>query len=265
MTSAPEPGLPVPPELQRSGHDDRQEWIDSGVFAVELLDTTAGRGSLAEVDLLDVGCGTKVVKTLLDGGIPIGSYTGVDVAAPVIEWLTEHVDDPRFEFHHFPARNDLYNPTGPRLAEFERLPVGDRQFDLICLFSVFTHLDPEDYVAMLRLLRGHVRPDGRLVFSVFINDPEHPSTGDDILVRAIEAGLASDDPEIVARTKAAIAAAPTSDGGYLDEVADVPLLRTRFDKDFAIRLVEGTGWDIVSVNPPQHHIQHYFVCRPAPD
>ena len=52
------------------------------------------------------------------------------------------MSDPRFEFHHFDARNELYNPTGTPLADFEELPVGSARFDLISLFSVFTHLTP---------------------------------------------------------------------------------------------------------------------------
>ena len=46
-----------------------------------------------------------------------------------------------------------------------------RQFDLICLFSVFTHLAPADYVAMLRLLRRFAKPGGRL----FLHDASSTS------------------------------------------------------------------------------------------
>jgi hypothetical protein len=34
---------------------------------------------------------------------------------------------------------------------------------VICLYSVFTHLSPADYVTMLKILRRYVRPEGRLV------------------------------------------------------------------------------------------------------
>src|SRR5450432_1129767 len=131
MTSpSPRPGLPVPPELQRDNHRDRQKWLDSGVFAVELLSATFARPDLAGVHVLDVGCGTKIVKTLLDNDWPVGHYTGIDASASVIEFLRANVTDPRFEFHHMDARNALYNPTGTPLAEFEHLPVGPHRFDL---------------------------------------------------------------------------------------------------------------------------------------
>jgi SAM-dependent methyltransferase len=261
MTSSPVSGLPVPSALQRSAHLDRQEWIESGAFAVELLCRTMTRDDLAGVEMLDVGCGTKIVKTLLDHSLPVGRYVGIDVSTAVIDWLNANVTDPRFEFHHLDARNDLYNPTGTPLAQFQQLPVGQSRFDLICLFSVFTHLAPDDYVAMLRLLHRHVKTDGRLLFSLFLNDAERPSP----FALAVEAALASDDPAVVQQAKAALAGArvPTRDGGFLDEVPDRPLLKALYDADFARELIEGTGWELMSVNPPERHIQHYIVCRPV--
>jgi SAM-dependent methyltransferase len=253
-------GLPVPVGLQRSAHRDRQEWIDSGVFAVELLARTLGRPDLTGVEVLDVGCGTKIVKTLLDNGLPVGRYVGIDAYAPVIDFLKTNVTDPRFAFGYFDARNDLYNPTGTPLGDFDRLPVGSDPFDLICLFSVFTHLAPDDFVSMLRLTRRHVKPAGTLVFSVFLNDPEHPS----LIAQQLQADVQSDDPVVAETARRVIAKAlAAKDRGFLDEVPETPLLRALYDVDFAHELVEGTGWEIVSVNPPEAHIQHYMVCRPA--
>ncbi len=260
MTSSTESGLPVPPGLQRGNHREREEWLESGLFVVDVLNRTVERDDLAGVDVLDVGCGTKIVKTLIDNHLPVGRYVGVDVAAPVIEWLQTNVDDPRFEFHHLPARNDLYNPDGTTLGDFDQLPADLSAFDLICLFSVFTHLAPDDYVAMLRLLRRHIRPDGRLVFSVFLNDPEHPSP----FALALEANLKSDDPAVVAEAEAAIARTQAAkDRGFIDEIPDKPLMQARYDKDFALELFDGTGWEVVAVNPPDRYIQHSMVCRPV--
>ena len=260
MTSPPSSGLPVPSALERSAYRDRQEWIDSGKFAVELLCRTMSRRDLDGVDILDVGCGTKIVRTLLDDSLPVGRYVGVDVSDVVIDWLNANVTDRRFEFHRLDARNDLYNPTGTPLDQFQRLPVGKNCFDLICLFSVFTHLAPDDYVAMLRLVRRHVKEDGRLLFSLFMTDPAQPSEW----ARALEAGLASDDPTVVEQMKSALARGMAAKNrGFLDEVPDQPLLRAGYDKDLALELIEGTGWEVMSVNPPERHIQHYIVCRPV--
>jgi len=252
--------LPVPRGLQRSAHRDRDEWVASGVFAVELLCRTLEVDDLDGVEVLDVGCGTKVVKTLLDGDLPIGRYVGVDVAAEVIDWLQANVGDPRFEFHHFAARNDLYNPSGPPLREFEDLPVGGARFDLICLFSVFTHLAPEDYVAMLRLARRHIKPTGRLLFSVFIDELDKPSQFEEV----VQAALNSDDPAVRARAEARLAdALRQREDGYWDAVPEQPLLQARYTRAYALELIDGTGWEVLSVHPREEYIQHHIVCVPA--
>ena len=213
------------------------------------------------MDVLDVGCGTKIVKTLLDHEMPIGHYVGIDVASEVIDWLRANVSDPRFEFHHLDAHNAMYNPTGRDLASFESLPVGARRFELICLFSVFTHLAPHDFEAMLRLLRRHVRPDGSLLFSLFVDDPER-------LAQAIRDNLNSHDPEVRGQTAAALERATRERGvvrhpRFVDADPQHPLRVARYRKDYALGLVDASGWHVTALHRPERFIQHYMVCRPA--
>jgi SAM-dependent methyltransferase len=261
-----EAGLPVPPRLRRSAHGSQEAWLESAMFAVDLLCRTIGRDDLSEVDLLDVGCGTKIVKVLLDNSLPIGHYTGIDVAPEVIDWLQTNVLDPRFEFHRLDAHNALYNPEGEPLSGFDLLPVEPRRFDLICLFSVFTHLAPRDYVAMLRLLRRHIKPGGTLLFSLFLDDPEHPSYHEQFL----RDQLKSDDPEVRAEAEVAVEetrrriSAARRDSGFVDEIPDRPLLIARYTRGYAIELFEDTDWEIEAIHPPEPRgfIQHHMVCRP---
>jgi SAM-dependent methyltransferase len=255
--------LPVPPGLQRGAHDTREEWVESGLFSVDLLCRELGRKDLAGVDLLDVGCGTKIVKTLLDNSMRIGRYVGIDVSSEVIDWLQANVSDPRFEFHRLDAHNAMYNPEGTDLASFKLLPVGGRYFDLICLFSVFTHLAPHDYVAMLRLVRRHAKPDARLLFSLFLRE----SAGEEQFAQAVEARLASADPEVRRRTEAAIGRllerrAAQDDSRFIDEVPDHPLQIARYESGYALELVDGTGWKVLELHPPERFIQHYMICAP---
>ena len=229
--------LDVPRRLERGAYTDRSEWLRSADFAVGLLCETIGRSDLEGVDVLDVGCGTKVVKVLLDRSIPVGHYTGVDAAARVIDWLSETVKDPRFDFCHLNARNEMYNPDGMPLEGFERLPVGDRKYDLICLFSVFTHLDPGDFRSMLRLLHGHAKPGAKLLFSLYLTRPD----GGGIY-------LGPGDSPPGAR--------------FVDELSEMPLGVARYDEDYALELIAASGWTVESLNPPSRYIQHYVVARP---
>jgi SAM-dependent methyltransferase len=258
-------GLPVPRLLERAAYADREEWLESSRFTVDLLARVVGRDDLSEIELLDIGCGTKVVKRLLDDSLPIGHYTGIDVSSDVIDWLKANVSDPRFEFHHFDAHNDLYNPQGTPLAGFDLLPTGPARYDLISLFSVFTHLAPDDFVAMLRLLRRHIKPEGTLLFSLYLAEADRPSP----LVDAVRDGLNSDDPEVRARMAEAVeearrhSEAAGHDPRFSDEIPGQPLMVARYQRDYALELFNGTGWEIESIHPPERYIQHYIVCHPA--
>lgn len=231
------PRLKVPGRLTRTMNPTAPKWRASAVFATDLLREVAGR-DLSEVDVLDVGCGTKTVKALHDLEIDVASYTGVDVERDVIEWLSSAVTDPRYEFHHLDAHNEMYNPGGRPLQDFDLLPVGERTFDLVCLFSVFTHLNPEDFEAMLRLLRRHAHSGTRLLFSLYVTRPD----GSGVY----------------------LAAGQSPPGArFVDEIPDRPLAVARYDPDYARELTEAAGWSVESLNPPREHIQHYVIATPA--
>jgi SAM-dependent methyltransferase len=251
-----EAGLDVPGHLERRVYSSREEWLESGLYAVDLLCRILGRDDLAGVDLLDVQCGTRIAKTLLDHSLPIGSYTGLDADAEVIEWLQANVTDERFEFQLFDAGNALFNPDGEPLRGFELLPVGARDYDLIYAFSLFTHLPPDDFTTMLRLLRRHLRPDGTLLFSLFLIDAEHPSAFEVALrIRA----------EATARVEDALRRVGASeyDPRFKDADPDRPLAQARYTRDYAIELFSGTGWEIEAIHPPERYTPHYVVCHPV--
>ncbi len=254
--------LEVPRDLRRGRHGSEEDWLESARVLLALLASAFGHDDLGDVALLDVGCGTKLTKAVLEDGLPIGRYVGVDVSADIIDFLTASIDDPRFEFHHLDAHNDRYNPGGRPLQAFERLPVGDEGFDVISLFSVFTHLNPTDFRTMLELLREHVRPDGGLLFSLFVDQGVDPvvqaelerriAAGDLATIRAVEARLAAsggDGPAIP---------------DFVDRVPDQPLLEAVYSERYARELLAGTGWEPVELRQPVPGvIQHHFVCRPT--
>jgi SAM-dependent methyltransferase len=320
------PSLTVPLRFMATAHQDQQAWIESGDRLVDLLCEISGRDDLGRSSVLDVGCGTKLAKVFADGRRPVGRYVGVDVNAEMIEWLRGEVTDPRFSFHHLPAHNEMYNPDGEPLDSIEALPVGDEQFDVICLFSVFTHLGPHDYRPLLRLLRPHIAPGGRLVYSLYVRgsggtagDPEvafrdlDDEAATEQFTDALVRRLAAGDPEVAASLAGPGAAAsagerwaPLSawldrapadiraeaaelraqgaqpdlalvtrwarqivDGvdaapAFEDRNPDNPLELAVYTRELALDLVEGTGWEVVALHPPDlPHIQDHLVCRPA--
>lgn len=251
------PVLDVPPELRRGARKgDQAIYVDTGERLLEIICDRLGFGDLAGRDVLDMGCGTRITQALMQSPHPIGSYTGVDINAELVEHLRAQVEDERLSFHHMDIHNAMYNPGGQPLDSFSELPVGDRQFDVICLFSVFTHLAPPDYAAMLRLLRPYVRPEGRLLFSLFVNETTPGGHGYmDTLQRALESR-----PELI--SDKALERSRQGPPDFLDEVPGKPLLRAIYSRSHALELVEGTGWEVVSLNDPAPDIQHHMICRP---
>lgn len=220
--------LEVPPHLHRNSRRAAAAGYEhSGETLIKLVTRLAGIVDLRDVDVLDVGCGVRHAMTIINRGIQIKSYTGVEVSKPIVDFLKENVEahDRRFRFFHWNVRNEMYNPKGGSLQSQDALAASAR-FDLIWLFSVFTHLNPGDSETMLRLLRGHVRENGRLFFSAFI------------------------DEEL---------------DGFEDRVKEIPLLNAYYGRRFMEALITTCGWKIeyFGKRDPDYFIQHHYLCSPA--
>jgi SAM-dependent methyltransferase len=149
----------------------------SGLWLLERLKQRLGTSTLARTSLLDFGCGVRFTQAIINGQIPIGSYTGVDCFADMIHYLRSAVSDPRFSYYVLDALNPMYNPAGQPLTPVASLPLPQRDFDVITMFSVITHQYPQDSESIFTILRRYVAPDGRLFFTCFL-DP-HLDTFED--------------------------------------------------------------------------------------
>ncbi len=253
----------VPRNLRRGYRaDDEQFSVEIAVDLIAHMSQHFGLADLGATKLLDIGCGCKFTQAILDRNLPIGQYVGIDVYAEMIEFLQSNVDDPRFSFHHMNTHNEMYNNDGEPLTAETKLPIGEDKFDLICLFSVFTHLAPHDYVAMLKMLRAYVKPDGRLFYTVFVNEETSGGHGYiDFYARRLKSA------DIIASEKYRqhLINALKNKGppDFVDMVADQPLKVAMYSREHALRLLENTGWEVESLNDPVEEMQHYIVCRPA--
>ena len=198
----------------------------TGELLIKLAMRRVGLMSLENTDVLDVGCGVRFTETIINRNIPIKSYTGVEVHKPIVDFLNEKVAayDKRFRFVHWNVRNEMYNPDGIELSTLDKLPFPDA-FDLIWMFSVFTHLNPADSQSMLKILRRHVRQNGKLLFSAFIDE-------------TIE--------------------------GFEDRVPENPLMKAYYGRKLMELLIKQGEWRIDGFfnKDSSNYIQHHFVCSP---
>lgn len=249
--------LAVPQRFLRSADTDQEKTIQNARVSLSRLAEVMGTADLGEVDLLDMGCGVKFTQALLRYELPIRSYVGVDVFGDMIDFLREEVRDPRFEYHHLPVRNELYNPGAPPMTADADIGVGDRTFDLISLFSVFTHLDPTDFAIMLELMARYARPDARIAFTAFLDELTPGGHGflDQWSRRLAErTGTALPDPGANALREVV---------PYRDADPARPLMYALYSRDYTTELVDDSPWELVEIQDPAPDSQHLFVCRLA--
>lgn len=250
--------LEIPRKYNRSGYRNVERTTESALFLISYMCDLLGVSDLTDHDVLDVGCGTKFTEAFVNHQIAIKSYVGVDVYGEMIQFLRENVTDPRFEYFHINVRNELYNPDAPPMTDTTDLGVGGRTFDVIWLFSVFTHLAPDDYRTMLKTLRRYIRPKGRLIYTLFIDELTEGGYG---YIDQMNRGLSE---------HLATGAIDANHEPWVHEVrpfVDVdpehPLRCALYSRDHAIELIEGTGWRPLELLPPNEFAQHHFLCAPA--
>lgn len=241
------PVLSLPPLLRRGANKlDEWQYIDEGRDLLAYMCEALALSDLGNSRVLDMGCGTKFTQAILNYDIPVGEYIGIDVYADMIDFLREKVLDSRFTFHQIDMHNAMYNPNGEILSDNTRLPVTEYSCDVICLFSVFTHLAPEDFTNMLKLMRRYASPGAKLLFTLYLDEVSNTGHG------LIE--------QIASKREGAY---QPSGKPFFDAIPDKPLQWALYSREYALELMEGTGWQVEKLCMPNALAQHHFICRPV--
>jgi len=117
-----------------------------GVLERELL---IQHGLLPDDYLIDVGCGSGRLAMPLSKYLT-GRYLGVDVVPDFIQYAQEMTNRPDWRF-------EVTNGTV--------IPEKDDQADVVCFFSVFTHLLYEQSYRYLQEAKRTLKPGGKIIFS----------------------------------------------------------------------------------------------------
>lgn len=150
-------------------------FVGSGDFALQgrlLLDQLVRLGQLQPHEqVLDVGSGIgRVAAPLTTYLNQQGSYEGFDIVKSGVAWCNQHIAAkyPNFRFLHIDLKNDLYNLSTQQEAKAFIFPYDDERFDLVFLFSVFTHMMPEDVAQYLKQIARVLKPGGRCLATFFV-------------------------------------------------------------------------------------------------
>lgn len=125
--------------------------------------------------ILDVGCGCGLMPLYLKNYLDeAGSYAGVDLHYPSINWCTRHISSrqPNFQFKHIDVKSLAYNPKGKQSADDFTFPYDSGSFDVILLKSVFTHLRPAEVENYLKEVARLLKADGRCLATFFLLSQE---------------------------------------------------------------------------------------------
>jgi SAM-dependent methyltransferase len=118
-------------------------------FGLLLRDAVVFHGLKPTDYLIDVGCGSgRLAKPLSE--THSGKYLGIDVVPGLIEYARKLVPRPDWRFE---------------VAEGLKIPVADQSADMICFFSVLTHLLHEESFVYLREAKRVLKPGGKIVLS----------------------------------------------------------------------------------------------------
>ena len=76
-----------------------------------------------------------------------GNYTGIDVKESIIN--QNKFDFPDYKFQYYNGYNFMYNPTGTEELQLEN------QYDICVAFSVFTHMEIDETMTLVKKLKEH--------------------------------------------------------------------------------------------------------------
>ena len=101
--------------------------------------------------LIDVGCGSgRLARPLMEYLSEQGRYLGIDVVNDLLDHARKIVDRPNWRFE---------------LADGFCISEDDNQADMICFFSLVTHLLHEQSYLYLQDAKRVLKPGGKIVFS----------------------------------------------------------------------------------------------------
>lgn len=130
-------------------------------------------GLKPDYSVLEIGCGIgRDAIPLTTRLSEEGTYLGVDIIAPSIDWCRENITSrfPHFSFVHFDVKDQLHNPAGTMSALDVSVPLPSGTVDLIILQSVFTHLLRPEIVHYLHEFRRLLKPAGLVYATMFMFD-----------------------------------------------------------------------------------------------
>jgi SAM-dependent methyltransferase/ketosteroid isomerase-like protein len=185
--------------------------------------------------VLDIGCGIGRTAIPLTSYLSQdGAYEGFDIWPEAIDWCIKEIT-PRFPHFHFTQVdlfNAAYNPSGSISPHGFVFPYADEAFDLVLLYSVFTHMLAKDFEHYLSECGRVLKNGGRVLATFFL-------LNDDSL-RALAAAPDALTPEGSRVSRFLL----ERDFGSFRAGCDVPEWLMAFDESFVREVFRRSGFHL---------------------
>ncbi|PJA27625.1 MAG: hypothetical protein CO189_06440 [candidate division Zixibacteria bacterium CG_4_9_14_3_um_filter_46_8] len=164
----------LPPKELRPCGDEFQDdkfYFDSARNEAIRLRERLGLSEKSSV--LDVGCGVGRLATgIIDVFGEIHKYRGLDICPCYIKWCRQFIasEHPEYQFILLDMYNERYNKTGVRADSGINLSFSDGEFDIVYLYSVFSHMVKEDVEHYVKEFGRILAPEGKVFITAFIEE-----------------------------------------------------------------------------------------------
>ena len=145
-------------------------FVKEGSYLSHLLKEYANLASESKV--LEIGCGCGRLAVPLASIIKNGNYNGMDIDRESLEACLRNklLLSKNCEFQLMDIYNGAYNPAGCLADKDYKFPYTDASFDVIYMFSVFTHILPDGVTNYIKEISRLLKAGGRCLFSTFLMD-----------------------------------------------------------------------------------------------
>jgi SAM-dependent methyltransferase len=167
-------GVILPPRYLRFCGDNFKNddyFLKSAIKEAERLKKQFNMSENCRV--LDLGCGPGRLAIGINKTFgKIAHYQGVDVDKVSIDWCNRYIHryHPNCHFLRINIQNERYNPDGEDFSTLFKLPFQDHSFNIIYLYSVFSHLMTEDVIIYLKEFYRLLDKQGKIFLTAFTEE-----------------------------------------------------------------------------------------------
>ncbi|MEZ5308588.1 MAG: class I SAM-dependent methyltransferase [Pyrinomonadaceae bacterium] len=116
-----------------------------------MLDKMLELGMERNSDVMELGCGIGIITSLLAKVVKEGRIRSMDISPKSVEIAKQNA----------PAENIVFE-----VGDVAELPIEDHRYDFVTLFDVLEHVPVKSHPALMKVIKEHLKPDGRLVINI---------------------------------------------------------------------------------------------------